>query len=80
MPGGEGAPWCCCRGSVSFLDVTWGDVMACTACGGGDACPSGARDFTSGFHGGSCCPVICVSLFHVMVLSFRFLVLIVPFV
>jgi len=34
-------------------------------------------DFTSGFHSGSCCPVICVSIFHV---SFGFLVLIVPFV
>jgi len=33
--------------------------------------------FTSGFHRGSCCPVICVSLFHVVVLSFEFWVLIV---
>jgi len=32
------------------------------------------------FHRGSCCPVICVSLFHVIVLSFRFGVLIVSFV
>jgi len=39
----------------------------------GSACPSGAPDFASGFHGGSCCPVICVSLFHVIVLSFEFL-------
>jgi len=41
---------------------------------------SGAPDFTSGFHRGSCCPVICVSLFHVIVLSFGLCVLIVPFV
>jgi len=32
----------------------------------GNAYPSGAPDFTSD----SCCPVICVSLFHVIVLSF----------
>jgi len=31
-------------------------------------------------HKGSCCPVICVSLFHVIVLSFGFLILIVPFI
>jgi len=30
-----------------------------TACGEGNAYPSGAPDFTSGFHRGSCCPVIC---------------------
>jgi len=36
------------------------------------ALTSGAPDFTSGFHRGSCCPVICVSLFHVIVLSFEF--------
>jgi len=40
---------------------------------------SGEPDFTSGFRRGSCCPVICVSLFHVSVLSFGFWVLIVPF-
>jgi len=40
--------------------------------GAGNAYPSGAPDFTSGFHGGSCCPVIYVSLFHVIVLSFGF--------
>jgi len=50
------------------------------ACGAGGACPTGAPDFASGFHRGSCCPVVCVSLFHVMVLSFVFWVLIVPFV
>jgi len=54
--------------------------MTSDACGAGNAYPSGAPDFTSGFHGGLCCPVICVSLFHVVVLSFGFLVLIVPFV
>jgi len=42
----------------------------------GNGCPSGPPDFTSG----SCCPVICVSLFHVIVLSFGFLVFIVSFV
>jgi len=46
----------------------------------GNAYLSGAPDFTSGFHRGSCCPVICVSLFHVIVLSFVFWVFIVPFV
>jgi len=34
--------------------------------------PSGAPDFTSGIHRSSCSPVICVSLFHVSVLSFEF--------
>jgi len=28
--------------------------------------------FTFGFYRGSCCPVTCVSLFHVIVLSFGF--------
>jgi len=37
--------------------------MTGAACGAGNAYPSGAPDFTSGFHIGSCCPVICVSLF-----------------
>jgi len=46
--------------------------MAGAACEGGNAYPSGAPDFISGFHKGSCCPVICVSLFHVSVLSFEF--------
>jgi len=44
--------------------------MTLTSCGAGNAYPSGAHDFTSGFHRGSCRPVICVSLFHVIVLSF----------
>jgi len=48
--------------------------MTGTACGAGNAYPSGAPDFTL------CCPVICISLFHVIVLSFGFSVLIVPFV
>jgi len=39
--------------------------------GPGIAYRSRAPDFTSGFHTGSC-PVICVSLFHVSVLSFGF--------
>jgi len=53
--------------------------MMGAACGAGNAYPSGAPDFTSGFHTGSCFPVFCVSLFHVIVLSFVFYVLIVPF-
>jgi len=46
--------------------------MTGAAYGVGNAYPSGAPDFTSGFHRGSRCPVICVSLFHVIVLSFGF--------
>jgi len=42
--------------------------MTGAASGAGNAYPSGAPDFTSG----SCCPVICVYLFHVIVLSFAF--------
>jgi len=48
------------------------DIVTGTACGAENAYPSGAPDFTSGFHRGSCCSVICVSLFHVIVLSFDF--------
>jgi len=44
--------------------------MTAAACGVGNSYPSGAPDFTFGFHRGACCPVICVSLFHVIVLSF----------
>jgi len=36
------------------------------ACGLGNAYPSGAPDSMSGFHRGSCCPVIFLSLFHVI--------------
>jgi len=50
--------------------------MTGAACGAGNAYPSGTSSFTSGFHRGSCCPVICVSLFPVVV----FRILIVPFV
>jgi len=39
-------------------------------CGAGTVCPSGPPDFTSEFHRGSCCPVIGVYLFQVIVLSF----------
>jgi len=46
--------------------------MTGAACEAGYAYPSGAPDFTSGFHRGSCCPVNRVSLFHVIVLSFEF--------
>jgi len=41
--------------------------MTGAACGAGNAYPSGAPDFTSAFHRSSRCPVICVSLFHVIV-------------
>jgi len=51
--------------------------MMCAACGAGKVYPSGAPDFTSGFHRGSCWSVICVSFFHVILLSW---ILIVPFV
>jgi len=46
--------------------------MTGAACGAGNDYPSGAPDFISGFHRGSCCPNICVSLSHVIVLSFEF--------
>jgi len=46
--------------------------MTGATCAAGNAYTSGAPDLTSGFHRGSCCPVICVSLFHVIVLSFEF--------
>jgi len=46
--------------------------MAGVACGAGNAYPSGAPDITSGFHRSLCCPVICVSLFDVIVLYFVF--------
>jgi len=48
--------------------------MTGAACGAGAVYPSGAPDFTSGCHRGSCCPVICVFLFHVIAcfLSFEF--------
>jgi len=49
-----------------------GDIMTGATCGAGNAYLSGALDFTSGFHRGSCCPATCVSLFHVIVLSFEF--------
>jgi len=45
--------------------------MTGAACGAGNAYPSGAPDFTSGFHRASSCPIICVSLFHVIVLDFE---------
>jgi len=48
------------------------DIMKGPACGTGNAYHSGAPCFTSGFHRGSCFPVICVSFFHVIVLSFYF--------
>jgi len=44
--------------------------MTSVACGVRNAYTSGTPDFTSSFHIGSCCPVICVSLFLVIVWSF----------
>jgi len=52
--------------------------MTGTACGAGNAYPSGAPDLTCGFHRGSCCPVICVSLFHMIVLFLDFEFLLFP--
>jgi len=46
--------------------------MMSAAYGTGNVCPSEASDSTPGFHRGSCCPVICVSLFYVVALSFEF--------
>jgi len=52
---------------VDVGDITTGDAFRT-----GNAYPSGVPDVTSGFHKGSCCPVIRV--------SFGFWVLIIPFV
>jgi len=60
------------------LDIA--DVMTGSTCGAENAYPSGALNFTSCLQRASCCLVICVFLFHVLVLSFGFLVFIVPFV
>jgi len=46
--------------------------MPGATCGAGNAYSFGEPDFTSGFRRGSCCPVICVSLLHVIVLTFGF--------
>jgi len=56
-----------------FLDSKYGTLWRVP--GAGTAYPSGAPDFTSGYYSGSCCSVICVYLFHVIVLSFGFWVL-----
>jgi len=47
-------------------------MLTGAACGEGNAYPSGVPDFTSDFLRGSCCPVICVFLFHAIILSFGF--------
>jgi len=60
---------------IHWYDI--GDIMTGAACEAGNAYTSGAPDFTSGFDRGSCCPVL---LLHVIVSSFVFWVLIVPFV
>jgi len=62
----------------SWYDI--GVIVTGATCGTGNAYYSGAPDFTFGFHICSLCPVICVFLFHVIVLSFGFWVLIVHFV
>jgi len=46
--------------------------MTGAACGAENAYPSGAPNVTSDFHRGSCCPVMCVTLLHVIILSFGF--------
>jgi len=48
------------------------NIMTGAVCEADIPTPSGAPDFTSGFHRSSCCPVICVSLFHVILSSFGF--------
>jgi len=63
---------------IPWYDI--GDIMTGAACWAGNTYPSGAPDFISLFNRGSCCPVIRVSLFHVIFLSFVFWVLIVHFV
>jgi len=52
------------------------DIMT----GAGNAYPSGVPNCPSSFFRGLCCPVICISVFHFIVLSFGFSVLIVPLV
>jgi len=42
--------------------------MTGAAWGAGNAYPSGAPAFSSGFHKGSCCPAMCVSL--VLIVTF----------
>jgi len=44
------------------FDIPVGDIMTGSACGAGNAYPSGAHDFTSGFYRGSCHPVICLPI------------------
>jgi len=46
--------------------------MTGAACGAANAYPFGAPDFSSGLLRGSCYPVIYISLFNVIVLSFVF--------
>jgi len=55
---------------IPWYDI-W-DIMKYAACGAGNTYPSVAPDFTSSFHRRSCCPVICVSLFHVISFIFDF--------
>jgi len=60
---------------IPWYDI--GNITTGAASGAGNTYPSGAPDFISSFHKGSCCPVICVSLLHVIVLSFEFWLLLV---
>jgi len=58
--------------SSNLLNICWSESIWTRFLYNTNKFPSGAPDFTSGFHRGSCCPVICVSLFHVIVLSSGF--------
>jgi len=51
--------------------------MKGAAYGAGNAYPSISPYFASGFYRGSCCPVFCVILSNVIVMSFGFWVLVV---
>jgi len=65
-------PCYCCHEYIVFLDTTSWRVPHAE-----QEMFTGAPGVASGFYRGSRCPVICVSLFHVIVLSFGFWVLIV---
>jgi len=54
--------------------------MTGAVCEAGNSYPAGASDYASGCYRSPCCPVICVALFHVIVLLLRFRVLINPIV
>jgi len=62
---------------ISWYDIR--DIMTGAACGAGKSYPSRAPYFTSGFYRGSCCPVICVSSFHIFVFGFWVVIVCVVF-